>query len=170
MRAAGPGAGGGGGGDCAALATGQQGGPRRPGPRRKGDRMSHLDGGAGPAQVRLAYAVLILTTIFWGGNAVAGRFAVGHVSPMVLTALRWSVAVAILAVIAGPRLMRDRKKVKAHLPLLFAYGAIGFAGFNIALYSALNHTTAINVAIWQAAIPIFIFMLNFAAFRVQASW
>ena len=122
------------------------------------------------AQVRLAYAVLILTTIFWGGNAVAGRLAVGHVSPMVLTALRWTVAVAILSVIAGPRLVRERKKVKAHLPLLFAYGAIGFAGFNIALYSALNHTTAINVAIWQAAIPIFIFMLNFAAFRVQASW
>ena len=133
--------------------------------------MPILSGPALPAaDRRLAYLLLVLTTIFWGGNAVAGRFAVGHVSPMVLTALRWSVVVALLTVVAGPRLMAEREKVRPHLPLLFAYGATGFAGFNIALYSALNHTTAINVAIWQAAIPIFIFVMNFGAFRLRVTW
>ena len=38
---------------------------------------------------RTAYLLLLLTTLFWGGNAVAGKLAVGHVSPMLLTALRW---------------------------------------------------------------------------------
>jgi drug/metabolite transporter (DMT)-like permease len=37
--------------------------------------------------------------------------------------------------------------IRANLPLLMAYGAVGFACFNNLLYSALNHTTAINVAI-----------------------
>ena len=35
---------------------------------------------------RTAYLLLLLTTLFWGGNAVAGKLAVGHVSPMLLTA------------------------------------------------------------------------------------
>ncbi|MEQ9244627.1 MAG: EamA family transporter, partial [Nitratireductor sp.] len=33
---------------------------------------------------RQAYVFLCLTTLFWGGNAVASRLAVGHVSPMML--------------------------------------------------------------------------------------
>jgi len=116
---------------------------------------------------RLAYVLLVLTTTFWGGNAVAGKLAVGHVSPMILTSLRWAIAVSILLVIAGPQFWADRRKVLRHLPLLFAYGATGFALFNITLYSALNYTTAINVAIWQAAIPMFIFLLNFIIFRTR---
>ena len=114
---------------------------------------------------RIAYVLLVLTTVFWGGNAVAGKMAVDHVSPMILTSLRWVIAFAILAVIAGPRFWAERRKAVRHLPLLFAYGALGFAGFNIVLYSALNHTTAINVAIWQAAVPMIIFALNFIIFR-----
>src|SRR5262249_6877896 len=33
----------------------------------------------------IAYASLIVATLCWGGNAVAGKFAVDHVSPMLLT-------------------------------------------------------------------------------------
>src|SRR3954468_13193490 len=37
------------------------------------------------------YLLLTLTMLMWGGNAVAGRLAVGEVSPMALTGLRWVV-------------------------------------------------------------------------------
>ena len=52
---------------------------------------------------RTAYIVLLLTTLFWGGNAVAGKMAVGHVSPMLLTTARWLIAFAVLAAIGWPR-------------------------------------------------------------------
>ena len=42
---------------------------------------------------RQAYLLLLLTTLFWGGNAIAGKLAVGHISPMLLTAARWGIAV-----------------------------------------------------------------------------
>ena len=45
---------------------------------------------------RQAYFLLLLTTLFWGGNAIAGKLAVGHISPMLLTAARWGIAVVIL--------------------------------------------------------------------------
>ena len=34
---------------------------------------------------RTAYLLLLLTALFWAGNAIAGKLAVGHISPLVLT-------------------------------------------------------------------------------------
>ena len=33
--------------------------------------------------------LLTLTCVFWAGNTIAGRLAVGQVTPMQLTLLRW---------------------------------------------------------------------------------
>ena len=41
--------------------------------------------------------------------------------------------------------------------------------FNILLYSALEHTTAINVAIEQAGMPMVIFLANFILFRIKVT-
>ena len=30
---------------------------------------------------RQAYLLLLLTTLFWGGNPIAGKLALGHISP-----------------------------------------------------------------------------------------
>jgi drug/metabolite transporter (DMT)-like permease len=117
-----------------------------------------------------ATLLLVLTTLFWGGNAIAGKFAVGHVSPMILTALRWLIATAILVIAAHRQLARDWPVIRANLGYLFLLGAFGFAAFNATLYSALKYTTAINVTILQAAMPMFIFVLNFLAFRTHVHW
>ena len=119
---------------------------------------------------RTAYLLLLSTTLFWGGNAVAGKLAVGHVSPMMLTALRWGGALVILAALGWPRLKADWPRVRRNLPLLTALGALGFTGFNIALYTALVHTTAINASIEQAGMPMLIFAINFLLFRLRVTW
>ena len=119
---------------------------------------------------RTAYLLLLSTTLFWGGNAVAGKLAVGHVSPMLLTALRWGGALVILAALGWPRLKADWPEVRRNLPLLTALGALGFTGFNIALYTALTHTTAINASIEQAGMPMLIFAINFLLFRLRVTW
>lgn len=115
---------------------------------------------------RNAYVLLLLTTLFWGGNAVAGKLAVGHVSPMMLNLLRWSIALAVLFTFTLPQLKRDWPIVRKNSLMLFALGAVGFTMFNAALYSALHYTTAINVSIEQAAIPMFIFAANFVLYRM----
>lgn len=115
---------------------------------------------------RNAYVLLLLTTLFWGGNAVAGKFAVGHVSPMMLNTLRWGVASLVLLVIARRRLAQDWPAIRRNLPLLFALGAAGFTLFNAAMYSALVFTSAINVSIEQAGMPMLIFVANFVLYRI----
>lgn len=119
---------------------------------------------------RQAYLLLLLTAIFWGGNAIAGKLAVGHISPMVLTSLRWVFAVAFMLVIGWRRFRADWPLIRRHWLLLSALGAFGFTVFNVALYSALTFTTAINVSVEQAGMPMLIFLLNFLFFRLKASW
>ena len=103
-----------------------------------------------------AYALLALTALFWGGNAIAGKLAVGHVSPMLLTTLRWGLAMAALAVIGWPRLRADWSKVRKRLIYLTALGALGF--------------TVFNTSIEQAGMPMVIFAANFLLFRMRITW
>ena len=118
---------------------------------------------------RTAYTLLLLTTLFWGGNAVAGKLAIGHVSPMLLTTARWGLALALLCLIGWPRLAADWPKVRRHAVFLGLLGGVGFTIFNVALYSAVLYTSAINVSIEQAGIPMFIFIANFLFFRLHAT-
>lgn len=119
---------------------------------------------------RSAYLFLLTTTLLWGGNSVAGKLAVDHVSPMMLVFLRWVLAVAILLPIGWRTIQQDWPVVRRHWLILAALGASGFTLFNVIFYSALNYTTAINVSIEQAAIPILIIIANFIFFRLRVNW
>ena len=116
-----------------------------------------------------AYIILCITTAIWGGNSVAGKLAVGHVSPMMLTTTRWVIACLVLLIFAAPQVKRDMPLIRKNWLLLLGYGTIGFTGFNAFLYSALQYTSAINAVIEQAGIPMLIFVFNFLLFRIQAS-
>ena len=43
----------------------------------------------------------MLATILWGGNAIAGRWFVGHLSPAMLNLFRWMIAAAVLMPFPG---------------------------------------------------------------------
>lgn len=117
-----------------------------------------------------AYFYLTITTMLWAGNAIVGKVAVGHISPMTLSLFRWSLAFAVILIIAWPQLRRDWPEIRKHWLLMLGYGFFGFAGFNAFLYSALQYTTAINVAIEQAGIPGLIFIGNYLLFRTRVTW
>ena len=116
---------------------------------------------------RAAYLFLLSTMLLWGGNSVAGKLAVGHVSPMTLVFLRWVMAVMILLPVGWRPLRQDWPKVRKHWLVLAGLGACGFTIFNVIFYTALNYTTAINVSIEQAAIPVVIILANFVLFRLR---
>jgi len=119
---------------------------------------------------RTAYVLLMLTTLFWGGNSVAGKLAVGHISPMVLTTARWAFALVIIAALGWRNVRRDWPLIRRHAPMLLLLGTLGFTLFNVALYNALVYTTAINTAVEQAGIPMLIFLFSFLLFRTRVTW
>ncbi len=119
---------------------------------------------------RTAYVLLLLTTLFWGGNSVAGKLAVGHISPMVLTTMRWGFALAIIGALGWRNIRRDLPIIRRNAPILLLLGTLGFTLFNVALYNGLVYTTAINTAVEQAGIPMLIFLFGFLIFRTRVTW
>ncbi len=120
--------------------------------------------------VRQPYLLLTLAAMIWGSNAIAGKLAVGQISPALLVSMRWIFAAMVILPLAWPHLKRDWPTIKQHLPFLFVLGTMGFTLFNNIMYLALYHTSAINVGIEQASMPLMIFLLNFILFRIKTNY
>lgn len=118
---------------------------------------------------RTAYPLLLLTMLFWAGNAVAGKLAVGHVSPMLLSGLRWALAIPVLILFGRRHLARDWPQLKQRLWLLLFLGFLGFTVFSVSMYGALIYTTATNVSIEQGGMPVFVFAASFLLFGTRTS-
>ncbi|GGK34869.1 DMT family transporter [Salinarimonas ramus] len=101
-----------------------------------------------------AYLFLTITALSWGGNAVAGRLAVGEVSPMALTALRWLCVVTILVPLAWRDLRAHEATIRAHWRRIALMAVAGFTSFNALLYAAAHYTSAVNLTIIQGGIPV----------------
>ncbi|KAA0971128.1 DMT family transporter [Aureimonas fodinaquatilis] len=115
------------------------------------------------------YVLLALATFIWGANAIAGKLAIGHISPMQLTVQRWAFASLLLLPFALPALKRDWPTIKAQWPLLFFLGAMGFAALNALLYLALLYTSAMHAMIIQSAMPLIVFTGMYFFFSTKVS-
>src|SRR5215211_7582917 len=102
------------------------------------------------------YLLLTLTMLMGGGNAVASRLAVGEVSPMALTSLRWTLPAAVLGFAVRYELLAHRQVLVERWPLVVLMGTLGLTVFNALMYVAAHHTTAVNLTILQGSMPVFV--------------
>ena len=110
------------------------------------------------------YLLLALTSLFWAGNTILGRFIVGHVPPMTLAFIRWSGATLILLPFAMRHLARDWPLIRKHAGVMTLLAFTGFAIYNTLAYYGLQYTTAINGLLLQSVAPLFVAMWTFALF------
>lgn len=105
-----------------------------------------------------AYLLLTLCAMSWGANAVAGRLAVGEVSPMLLTCLRWVGVVVLVVVFARATVVAHAAVLRQRWRYLALMGAFGFTLFNVLYYVAAHRTSAINLGILQGAVPVMVLL------------
>ena len=70
-------------------------------------------------------ALLALTTLFWAGNMIVGRWIAGQVPPVTLAFLRWFGASLLILPLAWRHLQHDWTIIRAHLPVLIVLGIAG---------------------------------------------
>ena len=121
----------------------------------------------GTPSAATAYLLLTLTALFWAGNAVAGRWAPGHVSPQVITALRWAVACTVLLPLAARGFAAEWTRLRPHWLRILLMGGLGFTTFASLFYAAGAYTSAINLALFQGAIPVLVIVLNRLLYGVR---
>ncbi len=115
------------------------------------------------------YLLLSLTSLFWAGNIVLGRYVAGHVPPMTLSCVRWIGAFLILWPFAREHLRRDWPALRARLPLMVLLSATGFAINNALSYWALQYTQALNALLIQSSGPLFVALWSLV-FGVRLTW
>jgi drug/metabolite transporter (DMT)-like permease len=102
------------------------------------------------------YLLLSVTALCWAGNAVVGRLAAGHIPPVTLSFLRWSLAFLIILPFAWKHLVRDWGAIGSHLGIMIVLSITGIGGFNTLQYWSLEHTEALNTLLLQSAGPLFV--------------
>src|SRR2546427_9881290 len=99
-------------------------------------------------------ALATTTSLAWGGQFVVGKSALSRVDPFYLTAVRYLVAalvlLALLVAFEGRRALRLEGR---GLRLLWL-GTLGFAAFNLLIYTGLAHAKPQNAALITALGPL----------------
>jgi len=112
-------------------------------------------------------ALATLTAVTWGGQFVVGKSALGHVDAFNLTTVRYAAAalvlLAVLAAVEGPRALR----LDGHGLRLAWLGTLGFAGFNLFVYTGLAHSPAQSAAFVGALGPLLTALVLWLRTRVR---
>lgn len=111
------------------------------------------------------YLLLSLTSLFWAGNIVLGRYVAGHVPPVALSFFRWAGAFLILLALALPHLRADWPTIRANSRILFILSLTGIAAYNTLGYYGLQFTEALNASLMQSAFPLFVAFWSLVLFR-----
>jgi drug/metabolite transporter (DMT)-like permease len=102
------------------------------------------------------YLLLCITTLCWAGNAVVGRLAAGHIPPVTLAFLRWSIAFLLILPFAWKHLVRDWAAIRGKLGIMILLSVTGIGIFNTLQYWALEYTQALNTLLLQSAGPLIV--------------
>jgi drug/metabolite transporter (DMT)-like permease len=113
------------------------------------------------------YLLLSITALCWAGNAIVGRLAAGHIPPVTLSFLRWSLAFLLILPFAWKHLRRDWAAIRGRLGTMVVLSVTGISAFNTLQYWALEHTQALNTLLLQSAAPLFVAGWSLALFGVR---
>ncbi len=110
---------------------------------------------------------LVLPPLLWAGNAVAGRLAVGSVSPLLLNAVRWTIAALILLPL-GWRILKAQGPLWPRWKRFTVLGLLGMGSYNALQYLALTTSSPINVTLIAASMPVWMLAVGALFFGERA--
>lgn len=109
---------------------------------------------------------LTLATMLWAGNAIAGRMLVGSISPITLNTVRWGLA-ALMLLPFGWRIFKPGSALWQNKSRFLVLGLLGVGSYNVLLYLALQTSTAINVTLIGASMPIWMLLIGTVCYQVK---
>lgn len=104
--------------------------------------------------------------MLWAGNAIAGRVLVGSVSPITLSTVRWGLA-ALMLLPLGWRVLKPSSALWQNKARFLVLGFLGVGSYNVLLYLALQTSTAINVTLIGASMPIWMLLIGAVFYQVK---
>lgn len=109
---------------------------------------------------KTAILLVTLSTLFWGATFNAGKIAVENMSPLLVAAVRFSLASLIILPILFYKENHIKEDIKQNMLMYTVLGIIGVVGFNSLFFLGLKYTTPVNGALIMATNPIVTMLLS----------
>ncbi len=119
------------------------------------------------ATARLTPRLVLLLTLpplAWASNAVLGRALNDSVPPILLNALRWSLALALLLPLTQG-LWQRRRDWRQGWRWWLLTGVLGMSAYNALLYQALHTSSPVNVTLIAASLPVAMLVIGALFFQ-----
>jgi drug/metabolite transporter (DMT)-like permease len=117
------------------------------------------------ARERLAWTLLMLAPMLWSANMLVARWSAGWFPPHALAFWRWVVALAPMLMVCGAVLWRRRAEAMAEWHDLLLLGALGMWVCGAFVYIGAQTTSATNIGLIYAGVPVLVMLLSAAVFR-----
>ena len=110
---------------------------------------------------KIAYFILILTTIFWSGNFIVGKAAsMFQIPPFSLNFYRWFFAGLILLPFTYKEIINKKKYILENLGFFIILGVTSITIFNSIVYFSLYYTQVISGILMISTIPVWIIFIS----------
>lgn len=112
-----------------------------------------------------AVCLPIIAVLIWSMNIAVTRYVSDYISPVSISFYRWFVAFIILTPFMAKKMWQNRHLIRQHFwqfAILSAFGMVLYQGLS---YSAAHHTSATNMGIINAFIPIFTIFVSILILR-----
>ncbi|MGS2744200.1 DMT family transporter [Halomonas sp. LS-001] len=111
--------------------------------------------------MRLIYFLPPLATVLiWSGNMTINQLTVGSIAPSSIAFLRWLLALLIMTPFVLPAAWRHRDEIRQQWPKLALLGMLGMGLWQGLAYLAAETTSATNMGILAAMVPLLTVLLS----------
>ena len=110
---------------------------------------------------KLAYVLLVLTTLFWSGNFVVGKAAsMFDIPPFTLNFYRWFLAGIILLPFTLKEILQKKSYILNNIGFFIILGITSITIFNSAVYYSLYYMQVISGVLMISTIPVWIIFIS----------
>lgn len=100
------------------------------------------------------------TVLIWSGNMTINQLTVGTIAPSSIAFLRWLLALLIMTPLFLPQAWQHRATIRREWPKLAFLGLVGMALWQGLAYVAAETTSATNMGILAAMVPLLTVLLS----------
>lgn len=108
-----------------------------------------------------AFVLPLIAVLIWSLNIAVTRYVADYISPVSISFYRWFVAFLILTPFMLPKAWKQRAVIGKDLGKLAVLSAFGMVLYQGLSYTAAHYTTATNMGIVNAFVPVFTIFISY---------
>ncbi len=102
----------------------------------------------------------LATVLIWSGNMTINQLSVDAIAPSSIAFLRWLLALVVMTPFVLPAVLRHKDEIVRNWPKLALLGLLGMGLWQGLAYIAAETTTATNMGILAAMVPLLTVLLS----------